>query len=78
MSRERNVHEKEVSPCYKCTERWVTEHDRCHGSCEKYAIWSSKQKADKKAMKDAIDPKCSRYFKTKLGDTARASKHRYR
>ena len=64
-----------TSPCLGCKDRWVTENDRCHSSCDKYISWKKERKLE---QKDAINPKGCRYFKTKLSNTASKTKHRYR
>lgn len=28
-----------VCPCKGCPDRWVTDVDRCHSTCSKYAEW---------------------------------------
>lgn len=70
--------EKNISPCYGCTERHVDEHFNCHDTCQKYIAWKTKLHHDNAEHKKQINPPGSRYFKTKTSVMAPKSKAKYR
>ena len=38
-------------PCNGCLDRWVSESDRCHVHCERFARWQAEVAADNAARK---------------------------
>ena len=59
------------SPCAVpggCPDRWVTEKDRCHSSCKRFADWRAELAAEKAAkraqQKEQTDVKISHRCKT--------------
>lgn len=38
---------RQQSPCYGCSERWVTDSTTCHAHCERFIADEASQKAKK-------------------------------